>query len=355
MRPSTNLDILRSSAVMFVFVSHILYTIGGSQVAAYDFVVALGRLGVIAFFLHTSLVLMLSLDRTASEPVFAARFYVRRVFRIYPLSILAVITTFVLHLPPDTWSRLSYYPIGMAQLASNLLLVQNLMQIPPVLSPLWSLPLEVQMYAVLPLLFLLVRPENWPMRLLACLAVAVVSAWMMWSFTGKLNIFAFVPCFLAGVMAYKRADRKATLPAWIWVALIPALTLSVAALPFYQRHFLKPASLLMEWTVVWTLGFTWPMFREVTWKPMIRAGALVAKYSYGIYLAHTYAFYICFVKYNGPLTIRVLLAIVITAALAVGAYHLVEKPLITAGKRIAALVGRKAELTVADAVEAANS
>jgi len=353
MRTSTNLDVLRSSAILAVFVSHIIYSIGGSRLAAYDFIVALGRLGVIIFFLHTSLVLMLSMDRTALEPMFATRFYVRRAFRIYPLSILAVITTFVLRLPPDTWSRLRYYPISIPQLVSNLLLIQNITQHPPVLSPLWSLPLEVQMYVVLPFLFLLVRSENWCRRLLIYLGIAIASAWVMWSFVGKLNIFAFIPCFLAGVMAYKRAGHSRTLPAWMWVVLIPGLILVVAALPLYQRHFLRPLSTFMEWAVVWTLGFTWPLFREVTWRPIVRTGALVAKYSYGIYLAHTYAFYISFVKFKSSPAVSVLMATVITAALAILAYHLIEHPFITMGKRVAALVGRKAEpaLTGTEEVE----
>jgi peptidoglycan/LPS O-acetylase OafA/YrhL len=189
MKPSSNLDTLRSIAVISVFVGHLAFCVGvgGPDSAAYTFVEAIGRFGVILFFLHTSLVLMLSMDRTASEPAFMARFYLRRAFRIYPLSILAVITTFVLQLPSNAWSRLHYDPISIPQLLSNLLLVQNITQHPPVLGVLWSLPLEVQMYFVLPLLFLLVRSGNWRMRLLTCLGIAVASAWIVWSLTGKLK------------------------------------------------------------------------------------------------------------------------------------------------------------------------
>ena len=174
MRSSTNLDILRAVGVLAVLVAHMTHCVGGPDHAAYGFVEGIGRFGVIVFFVHTSLVLMLSLDRTASEPAFAARFYVRRAFRIYPLSMLAVIATFVFHLPPNAWSSLHYHPISVPQFISNLLLIQNLTQYPPVLSPLWSLPLEVQMYAVLPILFLVVRSERWPMRMVASFGAAVV-------------------------------------------------------------------------------------------------------------------------------------------------------------------------------------
>ena len=188
---------------------------------------------------------------------------------------------------------------------------------------------------------MLVRSGNWRLRLLACLALAFASAWIVWTLTGKLNLFAFVPCFLAGVMAYKRAYRQRTLPALIWVVLIPGLLISVATLPFYQRHFLQPVSICMEWALVWTLGFAWPIFREVTWEPIVRAASLVAKYSYGIYLAHTYAFYVCFVKFRSYPAISMALATLLTAAMAVTAYHLVEEPFIRLGKRVAGRVGRR--------------
>jgi peptidoglycan/LPS O-acetylase OafA/YrhL len=283
------------------------------------------------------------MDRTASEPAFASRFYLRRAFRIYPLSILAVATTFVLKLPPIAWSNSHYSTISISQLLSNLFLVQNITRQPSVLGPLWSLPLEVQMYVVLPFLFLLVRSGNWRLRLLTCLGIAAASAWIVWTFTGRLNLFAFIPCFLAGVMAYKRADRKRILPSWIWVVLVFGSLLALVAMPFYQRHFLHPISICMEWAIVWMLGFMWPIFRDVTWKPLAYAASQIAKYSYGIYLAHTYALYICFVKFRSLTAINVLLAILITAALAVLAYHLVEHPFISIGKRLAARVGRRRE------------
>jgi peptidoglycan/LPS O-acetylase OafA/YrhL len=349
MRSSSNLDILRSLAVLAVFVSHITLCIGRLEPESYTFVEAIGRSGVILFFLHTSLVLMLSLDRTANEPAFASQFYIRRAFRIYPLSILAVATTFVLQLPPAAWSNSRYVAISISQLLSNLFLVQNITHQPAVLGPLWSLPLEVQMYIVLPFLFLLVRSGNWRMRLLTCLGVAVVSAWIVWSLTGRLNLFAFIPCFLAGVMAFKRSGRPRTLPAWIWVVLIPALILSMAALPFYERHFLQPISICIEWAVVWTLGFSWPVFREVTWKPVVRAASQIAKYSYGIYLGHNYALYIFFVLFKSSPAISTLLATILSAVLAVSAYYLIENPFITFGKRVARLIGQKAEPALAKA------
>ena len=126
----------------------------GATFHPYDFY--LGRIGVLFFFVHTSLVLMYSLARMSSHPdCLFARFYVRRAFRIYRLSIAAVLASLLLQIPPLPWE-----PIGVRSLpgiASNLALTMNLTYTPPILGPLWSLPLEVQMYLVLPLLFVVIR------------------------------------------------------------------------------------------------------------------------------------------------------------------------------------------------------
>jgi peptidoglycan/LPS O-acetylase OafA/YrhL len=80
---SPNLDLLRASAVLLVFVSHLPYSVGSSW--DLDF---LGHYGVMMFFIHTSLVLAMSLARIErqNENVVTS-FYIRRAFRIYPLSI----------------------------------------------------------------------------------------------------------------------------------------------------------------------------------------------------------------------------------------------------------------------------
>ena len=60
---SANLDCLRAIAVLLVVVDHFVATLAGRYSPVCEFGEALGRLGVIAFFVHTSLVLMLSQER----------------------------------------------------------------------------------------------------------------------------------------------------------------------------------------------------------------------------------------------------------------------------------------------------
>ncbi len=158
---SRNLDLLRAVAVLFVFGAHLILTLTPGH-HVYDAVhtpwvallYTLGNIGVLLFFVHTSLVLMLSLERTRQPSLFV-NFYIRRFFRIYPLSIFCILIVLLLRIP---WvPELAFKQPGWRDVMSNLLLVQNLTHANDIISPLWTLPLEVQMYAVLPLIFVLVR------------------------------------------------------------------------------------------------------------------------------------------------------------------------------------------------------
>src|SRR5262245_53945778 len=100
---SPNLDILRAVAVLTVVVDHLVPTLRfhGYEVPRLVQLLTfhIGHAGVLAFFVHTSLVLMYSLDRTGgaagSAPWFG-RFYLRRGLRIYPLAIACVVAVVTL-------------------------------------------------------------------------------------------------------------------------------------------------------------------------------------------------------------------------------------------------------------------
>jgi peptidoglycan/LPS O-acetylase OafA/YrhL len=87
---NSNLDLLRTLAVCDVVGFHLLLFFKKGNLGS---IWAIGRWGVLLFFIHTSLVLMLSLERQeqklAGTNIFWP-FYIRRIFRILPLSMLVV-------------------------------------------------------------------------------------------------------------------------------------------------------------------------------------------------------------------------------------------------------------------------
>jgi peptidoglycan/LPS O-acetylase OafA/YrhL len=165
---SYNLDLLRTIAVSLVLTQHLCLRLHVEHLgwAPTD---CLGLFGVLLFFVHTSLVLMYSMERSGLLRLRLVKdFYIRRIFRIYPLSILAVISALVLHIASNVngVAGLSYGPRpGTRAILSQILLVQNLIHVQSIVNVLWSLPYEVQMYLFLPFLFIWVRRKRvfWPL------------------------------------------------------------------------------------------------------------------------------------------------------------------------------------------------
>jgi peptidoglycan/LPS O-acetylase OafA/YrhL len=331
-----NLDVLRAIAVLCVFFNHLGAGFGGSTWWL-EFLGGLGRTGVVLFFVHTSLVLMQSLERrSAGNRPFVLEFYILRFFRIYPLAICAILGALFLRIPADWSTATAYVPADFAQVAANLLLIQNVVSQPPVISPLWSLPLEVQMYAVLPFLFaLFASTPRWIRRMGIAWVVATVCALAMFYLTGHMNLLAYIPCFLSGVIAYRCRFAPRTLPFFLWPCLIVGLSLAGASLfTFHGENW----NLAWEWPAALILGISWHRFAEVRRSGVVaRSAHLVAEYSYGVYLWHYIVMFLVF--YRLPLesaVLKILLATAGTAAATVLSFHCVEDPLISLGKRVAA-------------------
>src|ERR1700731_1604448 len=93
-RELPNLDLVRSIAVISVVVEHTLLSLGILKLGPFP-IPYLGVMGVMVFFVHTTLVLMWSLERKPKT----LDFYIRRAFRIYPLALLAIAAVMIFHAP----------------------------------------------------------------------------------------------------------------------------------------------------------------------------------------------------------------------------------------------------------------
>jgi len=328
MQQKPNLDMLRSIAVLLVLLDHVLLAAGHMQLDTPPGswpVRSIGFFGVYIFFIHTSLVLMWSLERRPHT----LEFYVRRIFRIYPLAVVAILLVVVFRLPfsMDPTNMYATYRTTAYGLLSNLLLVQNIAHGGGyVLVVLWTLCLEVDMYILLPFLFFYVRRNFvlWPLLVAWALACGLGLHEL-----GDDHVFAtVVPCFLPGVMAYVLYARvQPKLPAW----LLPVFVAAVFA--GYMRFHIIVAA----WPACLVMGLGLPYFRQLSFAPLLRLTHELAKYSYSVYLSHIFALGISFyILHLHPVALQIALGLALTAIFSFAGYHLVEAPMIRLGSRIAA-------------------
>jgi peptidoglycan/LPS O-acetylase OafA/YrhL len=327
---SSNLDFLRAIAVLAVFTRHLMLTMGRSPKWG-----PLGVYGVLLFFVHTSLVLMMSLERIelSAHPLFRT-FYIRRFFRIYPLSIACVAIIVLFHLPlapRENWT----HPDSSTILA-NLLLCQNLFYKTNLSGVLWTLPLEVQMYILLPVFYLVGKRYHIRGIMVLWLGAVVVATTQLLipdrlaslHIGARMDIATYVPCFLAGVASYFIGfgviRRRFSFIGWP-----VAIAAGGFAFLYATSHGYRRAGM---WLTCLFIGLTAPLFADLKMPLLRKSAAWIARYSYGIYLVHLYALWAGIdVMSQQVRWIRSLVVLALAIGLPVLLYHLLESPMIRLG------------------------
>jgi len=332
-----NLDILRSIAVLLVLLDHGLDMVGAKhnlEASLRDFDTCVGRLGVLLFFVHTNLVLNFSLARfrTSGWTLFR-NFLVRRAFRLYPLSILCVLLVAIFKLPSTPLSHVAAQ-YNWVSLISNLALTSDVTNTPVLLGPLWTLSVEMEMYVVMPIVFMALGPLRSPRVALGLWLLAACFAWIQPAMAERLMAIEFAPCFLAGTVAYTLSGWYARrLSSLLWIPLLLALLCG-----FVITQQAAPegiSNMPLEWVFCLTLGLCIPLFHDSSLWIVNYAAKRIARYSYGIYLFHFIALWVGFTALSDlpePWQWAVTLAFLVV--MSVGAYHLLEKPAIDLGTRL---------------------
>lgn len=334
MRPLPNLDFLRACAVTSVVADHVLLAYKIQRIGPWT-VEWIGIVGVLLFFVHTSLVLMWSLERKPHT----LDFYIRRVFRIYPLTTVLFAVVLIFHAPvngtPNNYFQ--YHLVGGLKSAlAALLLIPNLFG--PGYLPegvLWTLQYEVEMYLLLPVIFFFIKKNLslWPLLTFWVFTILVCHH----PFKGiPHNFFLCVPFFLPGLMAYVGFRRyRSRLPAWTFAIFLCALWAC-----FLSRPGWRVADVLCL-----VAGLALPWFHQITNRGLIRATHEIAKYSYGIYLAHPLCIVLgVYLEPHMPLAWQLAVIFTSLVIMSVAAYHFIEKPLIDLGKRVAKFAERRYEM-----------
>jgi len=324
MKALPNLDFIRAVAVLSVVVEHMLLAYGITQIGWWK-VQWTGVVGVFIFFVHTSLVLMWSLERKSHT----LDFYIRRIFRIYPLAIAVIAIALICHSPVN--GTASHYftftpPRNWLDLASAFLLAGNLLTGYLGLGVMWTLPYEVQMYVLLPVIFFFIR-KNFSIWPLLILWVFIVAECFPLFHSAAHNFFLCIPYFLPGIMAYVGFSRfRPWIPAWILpIALAAAWVLFMRNPGWRGGDFLCLA-----------VGLGLPCFRQITARWLIRASHEIAKYSYSIYLIHPFSIVLgLYVLHNRSPALQIAVIALSLVVFSLAAYHLLEKPMIRLGARLA--------------------
>jgi peptidoglycan/LPS O-acetylase OafA/YrhL len=328
----STLDFMRAFCTLVVVGAHFLAMTGHFPTV----IGGLPRVAVLMFFVHTAFVLMLSLERQIAKSSDGLwwRFMVRRFFRVYPLTtfVLAAIVLFQIPsqmVPPN----FRYLHLGASGVISNFLLTMNLTRSELLLSPMWSLPFEFQLYFLLPYLFLLARRWQGPVPVFILWFVTLLLAILqpMIPHAGRLDILQFTPCFVAGIVCYKLFKFvKPTMPFALWpLLLIPGLILIILYPPL-------PTNWPIAWIACFLMAITVPFVRQTNSRLIRNASHWVARHSFGIYLVHYFCLWAAFRTNHLPLVIQWMLFLIMNGALPIVLYRLIEAPMIHVGNRLSA-------------------
>lgn len=329
-----NLDVLRAYAVLVVAGSHLCRFCGFAPRYAV-FVANLGVGGVLVFFVHTALVLLLSMQRMKPNHL-ALSFYIRRAFRIYPLCWVAIVLVLATGLTDVDHQKI--LQMGWRGAVAGSLLLQNVFRYPNIEMPLWSLPWEVQMYLFLPACFLILvryRRKSAPFAMWACATLLAIACTSL-SIPRAFHASIFPPLFIGGMVAYRLLPgAPVKLPSYLWPFAIPALMVARCSL-LHEVLIDTPRNATVNAITCLVLGLAIPLFEDVRPGWLGSLAHRIAKYSYGIYLLHVPCLALVFFHLPAlglPLKIGVFL--VLTGVASVLTYHLVENPLIRLGRSIA--------------------
>jgi len=315
-----NLDILRTVAVTLVLISHL----PNLEFPSYYEQRGLGLLGVVIFFVHTSFVLMSSLERINSKNIINYKFYIRRIFRIYPLSIFAVCLYSYIGFISD-------YKLDLNSFFSNIFLIQNFTQAQSTPIVLWSLPYEIQMYFFLPFVFMFIKTKKKILMLYIALCIFVILLKLFNNDKKYYDFFHFMPIFLSGCISFFFFSTKNKINSFYLLIFIMLVCLSF---PILLKIGVKEN--LLGTIFALPLGVLIAYSKQIKHDLINKFCNIIAKYSYGIYLFHLLIIDIFFKYLNSNLHILINYFFVYSSTLLFSYifFNLIEKPFIKFGKKI---------------------
>lgn len=275
------LDALRGLAALLVVVFHCATVNPAGASPA-----LVGTAGVDLFFIISGFVIFLSLHRVSTGTEFVRN----RISRLYPGYWAAVTFTYCLlalnplrHLPPPGWPAY----------AANLTMVQQLLGVPDLDGPYWTLLIELLFYALMLLLYkaaLLKHVHLLGVGLVASSVLVITqlsgTAWVA-ALIHWVPLVQYLPLFLAGICFYQLYCSR---PQPISYYALAACYIFCQYLLFWyvgrSRHYTSQHNYGIMLALFY-LAFTLVVHNQLAFL-VNRVTLFLGKISYALYLIHQY-------------------------------------------------------------------
>lgn len=385
-----NLLSLRGFAALSVLIFHgmLAFTVDGHQVEVFKInwttpshiinqvicILMNGGAAVTFFFVHSGFVLTLSLDQRFKSlanrlGIVTFAYYVRRLFRLYPVIIMSVLIGYVAYYyfyKPIEIEAASHWLKGF--FSQNMTFREIILNMIPISNSLnqftWSLLVEAQISLIMPILYLALKRNSTIMGVFLLMAACVFfnigdklftltlvepGIWVVHKY-----IFTFVLCFMVGGLATTFL-LPSSHPSFSYKhRIIVALAILIFVRPLLLSHeefaiwFEMLASVIIIHTVY---------YHQDGWLQKLASHPISRFYgqvSYSLYMLSSVTIYMCavivinFVNADTILNNGLIFNIVVTALsffvitiMAAVSFYLVENPTMKFGKNVSQVIEAK--------------
>ncbi|HEV2646349.1 MAG TPA: acyltransferase [Acidobacteriaceae bacterium] len=339
------LQSLRGIAAVVVLLHHSTFAFKtGDRFHYWAEVLLNAHAAVILFFVLSGYVLFRSLSLVETNIGTLTRFYIARIFRIYPAVWFACALALVVlrltrsHFPASGASSLflaAYPVVGFWAVIKSFCFASGLL-----IPPMWSVRVELIGSLALPFIALAIRRGLGLWLLFAAVAASLAPV------SVKSGI-PFIPCFVVGALAFKYQTQLGH-----FFASPPAIASSTLLLLFFRRidsgwrfetSYNAMVPLLVESlaAAILIVGLVERGSHSLSSRPAVRLGDI----SYSVYLLHfpilaSLMYVVARIPGNGDFRAIVLMAATsaITLPMAAIVYNAIELPGIALGKRFYAAI-----------------
>jgi len=328
------LDVVRGAAALLVMSEHALHMCVPAYYQFSRSYVVVGEAAILAFFMVSGFVIPMSLEEGRS----LKQFWIRRVFRLFPIYWLSIALGFVVMLTQGYGAGAAVSDVGTW--VANIFLLQSALHLPHIWGAFWTLPYELMIYVVCASLYAIGALGRIGPRVVGGLIVAFIALGVAKPLlTGTAQsmdggTIQVVTACLLGFLAHRhlagQIDRRTL------YVLTSGLAMAMGVI-WAVNHALIPTMTvgrLVRFTGLWLLGAgSFFVLMERRHRPMPAVVSWLGRHSYPIYLLHPVALTVLS-RYQGSPWLFFPGVVGSTLLMAAVARRLVELPGIALGRRL---------------------